>query len=287
MLEKKELLKKNVLFALRKQRKDRTKFDQAKNRCFFLSIFLGLAIITAIYFLSSASNVYRITVHGNRYLKDDDRITMRGLSTDNKFLLVFPHVYEKKITVDPLILSADITKKDGRLIDISVKEKKLIAYQKTVTGYDVLMEDGEELDIVSYPYLTDHVPYIEGFEEEALALIIRNLRDCDQGTIDEISEIRPFSELKYQNIELIMRDGNYIFTSVYGLPILNHYHDIKSSYVSDERICYYFEDISGNAYSSACPWETVEEDKTEDEDFESEEYEDYEESEEIDDDEDE
>ena len=268
-----------MLFALRRQRKDRTKFDKAKNRCFFLSILLGLLIIGAIYFLSPVSNIYRITVHGNRYLKDEDIIEMSGLSTDDKFLLVFPDRYAKKITLDPLIESARIVKKDGRLIDISVKEKKMIAYQDVITGYDIFLEDGEELDISSYPYLIDSVPYIEGFSAEDLELIIRNLRDCDLGTIDEISEIRPYPELKYQNVELVMRDGNYIFTSVYGLPILNHYHDIKSSYVSEERICYYFEDISGNAYSSACPWETVEEENTTEEDVD--------ESEEIDDEEDE
>ena len=259
MLEKKELLKKNVLFALRKQRKDQTRFDQAKKRCFFFSMILALAIIGAVYFLSSVSDIYRIVVSGNRYLKDEDIITMSGLSTKNKFLLVWPRFYEKKIAADPLIVSADVMKKDGRLIDIAVKEKKMIAYQETLEGYVIFLEDGEELNIAPHPYLIDHVPYIEGFAADDLDLIIRNLRDCGQGTIDEISEIRPFPELKYQNVELVMRDGNYVFTSIYGLPILNHYHDIKSSYVSDQRICYYFEDISGNAYSSACPWETVEE----------------------------
>ena len=39
----------------------------------------------------------------------------------------------------------------------------------------------------------------------------------------------------------------------------------KSNDTSSGKSCYYFEDISGNAYISACPWEPVkEEEKKED-----------------------
>ncbi len=258
MLGKEEILKKNVLLDLRKKHKDQSRFDRAKNRSFLFSIVLGLLIIGIIYFISPVSDIYRIAVRGNRYLKEEDIIAFSGLSTKDKFLLVWPGIYEKKIATDPLIESAKITKKDGRLIDIEVKEKKMLAYLRSNEGYFVLLEDNDQLNTERYPYVIGHVPYLDGFDEEEIGLITKNLRDCDQGTIDEISEIRPYPDLKYQNVELVMRDGNYIFTSVYGLPILNHYHDIKSSYVKDTQICYYFEDISGNAYSSACPWEEVE-----------------------------
>ena len=259
MLGKEEILKKNVLLDLRRKRKDQSRFDRAKNRSFVFSIVSGLLIIGLVYFLSSASNVYRIAVSGNRYLKDEDIIAMSQLTTKHKFLLVLPKIYEKKIAADPLIESARIAKKDGRLIDIEVKEKKMLAYLQGDEGYTVLLEGNEQLNTENYPYVIDHVPYLDGFSEEEIELIAKNLRDCDQGTINEISEMHPFPELKYQNVQLVMRDGNYIFTSVYGLPILNHYHNIKSSYVKDTKICYYFEDISGNAYSSACPWEPEEE----------------------------
>ncbi len=258
MLEKEEILKKNVLLDLRKKRKQQSRFDRAKNRSFFFSMILGFAVIVLFYFLSSSSDIYRIVVNGNRYLKDDDIIAMSGLTVKDKFLLVLPKVYEKKISADPLIESVKVMKKDGRLVDIEVKEKKMLAYLQDSQGYVVLLEDNERLNIEAYPYVIDHVPYLDGFDGDEVELIVKNLRDCDQGTINEISEMHPYPELKFQNVQLVMRDGNYIFTSVYGLPILNHYHDIKSSYVKDTQICYYFEDISGNAYSSACPWEREE-----------------------------
>ena len=247
-----------MLLDLRKKRKQQSRFDRAKSRSFLFSIVLGFSIIVLIYFLSSVSNIYRIVANGNRYLKEEDIIAMSGLTTKDKFLLVFPKIYEKKIMADPLVESARIFKKDGRLIDIEVKEKKMLAYMQEADGYSVLLEDGERLGTQDHPYLIDHVPYLDGFSEEEIELIVKNLRDCDQGTINEISEMHPYPDLKYQNVQLVMRDGNYIFTSAYGLPILNHYHDMKSSYVKDTQICYYFEDISGNAYSSACPWEKEE-----------------------------
>ena len=108
-------------------------------------------------------------------------------------------------------------------------------------------------------YLITKVPFLEGCTIEDVILIEKNMADCDYRIINEISEIHFYPQLKYQNLELIMRDGNYIFTSPYGLKILNHYFDMRSSHSSAEEGCYYFEDISGNAYTSACPWEESEE----------------------------
>ena len=108
-------------------------------------------------------------------------------------------------------------------------------------------------------YLITMAPIIEGFQKDDLILLEKNLAKCEPQIINEISEIHFFPEIKYQNVELIMRDGNYIFSSAYGLEILAHYHDIVSSYVQDAKSCYYFEDISGNAYTSACPWQKQEE----------------------------
>ena len=118
-----------------------------------------------------------------------------------------------------------------------------------------ILEDGNRIEMTNDNiHIISNVPLISGFNDEELSLIAKNFADCDYLIINEISEIHKYPELKYQDVELVMRDGNYIFTSVYGLNILNHYYDIESSYMSVENSCYYFEDISGNAYTSACPW---------------------------------
>ena len=147
-----------------------------------------------------------------------------------------------------------------------MKEKKIVGYAPE-NGLNVLIVDnGEKIGIgKDQMYLIASGPIIEGFDEEGLVTLAKQLNKCDNKIIKEISEIHRYPELKYQDVELVMRDGNYVFTSVYGINILEHYFDIESSYVSSGKSCYYFEDISGNAYISACPWEPVkEEEKKED-----------------------
>ena len=270
------LLHKNALFNLRKFKKEESKFVRMKRICFLIGVIFSLIIIITIYFISSRSNIYRIVVKGNNYLKDEDIIKLSELSSDEKYLLTFPLLVENRIKTNPLINNCVVSRLDNRLIEINVEEKKAICYKDNNGKNQLILSNDERIDLDnSNNYLINYVPYIDGFDDEQIKLIEKNLEECDYKIINEISEIHNYPDLKYQNVELIMRDGNYIFTSVYGLNILNHYHKIQSSYISNNKICYYFEDISGNAYSSACPWEAVEEENEEnieetDEDYDEE-----------------
>lgn len=264
MLDDKEnLLEKNRLFNIRKYKKASSAYEKAKNLYFALSILLSLILIVLIYFLSSASDIYRITVEGNVYLKDEDIIQASGLDTEDKFFLTFPSAIRKRIEKDPLIAKADVSLMRGRLVRINVEEKKIVAYAPE-NGLNVLiLADGSRVGISKQNmYLIAKAPIVEGFDEQELELLIKELDHCERKIIEQISEIHYFPQLKYQYVELVMADGDFVFTSPYGLEILNHYFDIKSSYISSGNQCYYFEDISGNAYTSACPWEPVEEPET-------------------------
>ena len=270
------LLHKNALFNLRKLKKEESRFVRMKRICFLIGVILSLIIITTIYFISSHSNIYRINIKSNNYLKDEDIIKLSELSLNDKYILTFPLLVENRIKTNPLVSNCTVSRLDDRLIEISVEEKKIICYKENNGKYQLILSDDERIDLDdSNNYLINYVPYIDGFDDEQIKLIEKNLEECDYKIINEISEIHNYPDLKYQNVELIMRDGNYIFTSVYGLNILNHYHKIQSSYISNNKICYYFEDISGNAYSSACPWEVVEQENEEhleeaDEDYDEE-----------------
>ena len=279
--EKKALLNKNALFGLRRDKKEMTAFDKGKRFCFITSIILGLLIIAITYFCLDVSNVYHISVDGNHYLSDEDVVALSGLSTSSKYLLTIPYQIEKRVKESPLINECTVEMKEGRLVRINVEEKTLVGYMPE-NGLNVLISESDDhiaIDNNNF-YLISKLPLIEGFTPEELVLLEKNLSKCDYSVIDEISEIHSFKDLKYQNVEVIMRDGNYIFSSPYGLEILNRYFDIVSSYVSGKNQCYYFEDISGNAYTSACPWQQVEEkepEKDEEKDPESSESEDSEE----------
>ena len=265
MLEEKEsLLKKNRLFDIRRYKKDSTAYEKAKDLYFAITIVVCFLLVVWTYLLSDASHIYRITVEGNTYLKDEDVIALSSLSEKERFYLTIPSLVEKRIKKDPLIASADVKLLPGRLVRISVEEKKIVGYAPE-NGLNVLiLEDGERVGISKERmYLIACAPIIEGFDEKGVELLVKQLNSCEKKIIEQISEIHYFPQLKYQNVELVMADGNYVFTSPYGLEILNHYFDIESSYNSEKYQCYYFEDISGNAYTSACPWQSVEEEPSE------------------------
>ena len=262
--DKEKLLQKNTLFTIRRNQRQTSAYERARNFCFFLSVFLCLLLIGGIYFLSGASNIYRIAVTGDHYLKKEDIIELSGLSKNSKYLLTIPMQIENRIRKDPMIKDVKVRRLEGRLVQIEVQEKKVIGYTPENGLNVLLLEDGEKVGIgKERMYLIAYGPLIEGFDEEGKTKLCKQLAKCESKIIEQISEIHHFPQLKYQDVEVIMRDGNYIFTSVYGLEILNHYFDMESSIVTNKNHCYYFEDISGNAYTSACPWEEVPEEPAE------------------------
>ena len=258
--EKEKLLKKNILFNLRKNKKVATAYEKAKVLWCIVAVFLSLTIIGLIYFISDASNIYHISVEGNYYLSDEDILKISGIDEDSKYLFTIPFVVERRIKENNIIEECHVRLMDNSLVRIEVKEKKIVGYALENGLYVLVMSDGERSGLNNDNlYLISKVPLIEGFDEQEMKQVQKYLGECDRKVIDQISEIHKFPQLKYQNLELVMVDGNYIFTSIYGLNILEKYYDIESSYVSDRKQCYYFEDISGNAYTSACPWEESEE----------------------------
>ena len=256
--DKEKLLQKNTLFTIRRNQRQTSAYEKARNTYFVLSILLCLFLIAGIYFISGASNIYRIAVTGEHYLKKEDIIELSGLSRNSKYLLAIPMQIENRIKKDPMIKDVKVRRLEGRLVQIEVEEKKVIGYTPENGLNVLLLEDGEKVGIgKERMYLIAYGPFIEGFDEEGKNKLCKQLAKCESKIIEQISEIHHFPQLKYQDVEVIMRDGNYVFTSVYGMEILNHYFDMESSIVTSKNHCYYFEDISGNAYTSACPWEEV------------------------------
>ena len=263
--EKQKILDKNSFLNNRKNARILTKYEKSKRNYLILSIFLCLIIIALIYLLSSKSNIYQISIDGNVYLKDEDIRQLSGLSTNSKYLFTMPNNIQAKIKENALIDECTVEMLDNNLVKISVKEKKIIGYTYEDNNNVLILADDSRIVLdKSNIYLINKVPLIEGFNKDKLILIEKNFEELDYRMINEISEIHYYPSLKFQDHELIMRDGNYVFTSVYGLNLLNKYHNMASSFISNQNNCYYIEDISGNAYTSACPWEPKAEENIED-----------------------
>lgn len=254
--DSKKILEKNEFLNERKNVRLLDGFERSKRRLLILSVFVCIAIIAAIYLLTDVSNVKAISVKGNLYLKDEDIVALSELNTDSKYIFVNADTIESRIKTNLMIDECDVVKTDTQTIEISVSEKKAIGY--ALEGGEnvlILSDDSRIILDKNNLYLIQFVPIIEGFSKDELILIEKNLNDVDYKMINEISEIHKYPLLKFQDHELIMRDGNYIFTSVYGLNRVKRYYEMVNSFANESNTCYYIEDISGNAYTSACPWE--------------------------------
>ena len=258
---KKKILDANIFLNNRKQFKQNNIDKKTRHILLFLAVIFGLFLISLTYFLSNASNIYRVSIKGNIYLSDDEILELSGLDNNDKFILISRHKVEKKIKENHLIKNCKVDLIVNNVVQINVEEYKAIGYAYEDNNNVLIIENDERIILNNNNvYLIEKVPLIYGFINEDIVLLEKNLRDIDYKLINEISEIHYYPNLKYQNIMLIMRDGNYIFTSVYGLNLLNKYHEIDASYENKENECYYFEDISNNAYISACPWKITNKD---------------------------
>ena len=258
--DKQKILNKNTFLNKRKNAKIISHYEKAKSGYLLLSVFLSLLIIGTLYLLLDVSNIKSIKVEGNVYLKDGDVINSSGLSLNTKYIsLLYTEPTNIRMKNNPLYDECSVKLLDDHSVLISVKEKKIIGYAYENNANNLILEDDTRVALnKDNMYLIEKVPLLAGFTKEDTILIEKNLAKVDYKMINEISEMHYYPELKYQDHKIIMRDGNNIFTSVYGLNLLNRYYDIVSSDTSSGHKCYYVEDISGNVYSSACPWETIE-----------------------------
>ena len=261
--EKQEILEKNMFLNDRKIAKENDKLKKVKRKYLILSVFLCIVIISAIYLASSISNVKGIIVEGNVYLTSENIIEDSNLKLENKFVFVSTNGVANNLLKNPLIEKCEVVKQEDQTIKIVVKEKKIIGYAFEEGNNVLILSDNSRVNIdKNNLYLIGFAPLIEGFSSDQIILIEKNLVDVDYRMINEISEIHYYRDQKFLDHEVIMRDGNYVFTSVYGLNLLNSYYSMVASSESDKKNCYYIEDISGNAYMSACPWISVVEPQT-------------------------
>ena len=218
--EKKKILDTNSFLNTRKHKRILSIKEKNKRRYLILSVFLSLLIIGSIYFLSNKSNIFRIVVQGNNYISDEDILQLSKLSLNDKFLLTIPTFVEKRIKENSLIENCKVELLDGNLVRINVEEKKVIGYTYQDNKSVLVLQNDERIELDrSNLYVINNVPLIEGFSQEELVLLEKNLVDCDYDIINEISEIHYYPQLKYQYVQVIMRDGNYVFSSPYGLKL--------------------------------------------------------------------
>ena len=155
MLENGSKIKLDETF-LRKKRSDAKSaslFKGFKNLYFLIGIITGFIILCLMFFLSSYSNIYHISVKGNYYLTDSDVIRLSGLSEDNKYFFTSTHMGEKRMLKSPYFDSVKVKKLDDQVVEIEVSEKKQIAYTTIGSYQEIIFVDGTSVELVSNPVL--------------------------------------------------------------------------------------------------------------------------------------
>ena len=263
--EKKEnILEDNYYLKKRKKARLKTRFLAIKNRLFILGIVFGILITAVLYLMLPSSEVFKVVVKGNEYLKDDYYINLSKIKDGDKFLLVNLNKVKNQISSSSIVDSVTVKRNNYNLIEINVKEKEIIGYTYEVEP-KILLSDGSTINLEN-DYLNGiaSVPLIEGYDEEGLKLIAIGFKKLDQKMIDEISEIHRYPFSYDENmLEVIMRDGNYLYLSYYSLSMLNEYYTIASGItVTEDKACIFLDEMTNSGYTSECPYWTKIEEKT-------------------------
>ena len=263
--EKKEnILEDNYYLKKRKQARLKTHFLAIHNRLFILGIVFGILITAVLYLMLPSSEVFKVVVKGNEYLKDDYYINLSKIKDGDKFLLVNLNKVKNQISSSSIVDSVTVKRNNYNLIEINVKEKEIIGYTYEVEP-KILLSDGSTINLENdYLNVIASVPLIEGYDEEGLKLIAIGFKKLDQKMIGEISEIHRYPFSYDENmLEVIMRDGNYLYLSYYSLSMLNEYYTIASGItVTEDKACIFLDEMTNSGYTSECPYWTKIEEKT-------------------------
>jgi len=265
----KNLVDDNNLMNWRHDRRANSRFKMQKKHLFLLAIVLAFFTILLVYFYLPSSDVFHVSVSGNSLLESDYIKGLTNVSNEDKFLLINSSNIKSKVLESPYISEANVSKEEGNIINVEVVEKKINAYLLKDNKYYFWFSDDTYCEIDdAHKYLMSRLPFIEGFTDEQLSSLQIGFRDLSQEDINEISEIHSYP-ISYDDnyMEVIMRDGNYVFVDVYSLPYLQNYYRIWSGLSAEEGLCLYLDDFTGKGYSGACPWqEEVQQDSTEETD---------------------
>ena len=257
MLDKKSIISQSFVFKRMQDGKVRKRFLAHKHRLFIVGIIIGFIIVLLTYFNSSYAKVYRVSVNGNYLLTREEIVDLAGIDSESNFLFVRTSKIAKKLKSNPMIKEANVKLLNDRIVEVEIDEYKLIGYTARGDKAHFILDNGEliEANAQNLKYISS-IPLIEGFNDEQLKMILDDFKNIDRDLINQISEIHRFPFSYDENmLEVIMKDGNYVFLSSSGLDLLNQYYDVASSLDNPkEDICLYFDEVTNTGFTSACPW---------------------------------
>lgn len=190
--------------------------------CYFLTVYL-LDIKTK-----------NIVVLNNNYYSDEKIIETSGIENYPKFLSLNTNKIKKKLLKLDLIENVTIKKKWNFVLELTIKEKKILYLVRSENKYRLSDNKLYDLDdVLSVPTLINYIP--ESNEKK----FVNAFKNIDNNIISMISEIEYFkTSYDSDRFLLYMKDGNMVYVTTTKLKSLNKYVDIVSKLENKKGILY-------------------------------------------------
>lgn len=225
------------------QELDQKKKNRPKRRLKnILLTLLVLLIVGGIYFISDLSKVKSLKIVGNYYFDDKEILEMAELSYESRHLLVFPSKHKEKLKANKLIKEVNIDKSLSGVIVIEVQEEDIIGTYVDKKKTYLLLGDGSGVELKDKKLeRIVKFPLIGSFNKEQRVELAKAFMKKDKAVEKEvlalISEIHPHQESYDKNmVELIMQDGNRIYTDYHSMYYLNKYK-LMLKELKEDNVC--------------------------------------------------
>lgn len=196
-----------------------------------------IAFIIICYFLTMYLldiKTKNIIVLNNNYYSDEKIIETAGIEKYPKFLTLNTNKIKKKLLKLDLIENATIKKKWNFILELTIKEKKILYLVRSENKYRLSDNKLYDIDdVLSVPTLINYVP--ESNEKK----FVEAFKNIDNNIISMISEIE-YSKTSYDSDRflLYMNDGNMVYVTTTKLKSLNKYVDIVKKLENKKGILY-------------------------------------------------
>ena len=210
--------------------KRKKKFNYKRFIIFILIIIIIYIILRVLLNIRTKN----IVILDNNYYSDQDIISISNIEDYPKFILLNKSKIKSKIKELDLIEDVTINKKLGFILEIKVKEKKILYYVRSEDKYMLSDNNTYKLDdIIGYPTLINFVP------SDIEASFVKKFKDIDRNVISLISEIEySKNDFDDKRFLLYMNDGNEVYVTISKLELLNKYVEIIQKVNNKKGILY-------------------------------------------------
>lgn len=210
---------------------------RVKRRFNFLKFVIFIIIIFLIYILLSyilSVKTRNIIILNNSYYSDEKIIETSGIQDYPKFVLLSKNKIKKKLSNLELIDNVEIHKKMGFILELDIKEKRVLYLVRSTNKYK--LSDGSDYisdTSINVPTLINYVP--EDIEKK----FIKGFASIDNDVLTLISEIE-YNKSDYDETRflLYMSDGNEVYINTSKINLLNKYISIVTKLNNKKGILY-------------------------------------------------